>query len=180
MKSLASHILSLSLLLFSGLLCTGCVFDFETFSFSTGPSHATIADDLRKEGKLKESIAEYEQHVSDRLASKRKFPDENPYFYYLLIGDVYLELDDPAEARRAYERALDEKVEPRLTSARLRRLGQWYEEKGKYEEALEVLKKYRDLDPEMYNLDIDQVHKAIVKKEQDEEEKARSTTPEPN
>ncbi len=144
----------------SGLLLSlsACFADF-------GPSHATRAIELRKEGKYDEAIEEYRIHRREREKSKYRPADENPAFYELLIGDVYLEAGKPLEAEAAYERALQEKVSDELVNYKLRGLAQWYESKNRIQEALTVLNKYREREPVLFDFDIDRLHKRALREE---------------
>ncbi len=132
-------------------------------------SHAQKAEDLRKQAKFEEAVSEYLLHIDERLRATRRPPDENPYFYYILIGDTYLERHEPARAEQFYSKALDKKVEQALLSDRFRTLGEWYKKRNDFENAFKVLKKYREIDPMMFDFEIDAVHKAQVEKEEQEE-----------
>jgi tetratricopeptide (TPR) repeat protein len=151
--------------LFPALL-SGCSFyyGFGTFEFSR--NHRNQAESLTKEGRYQEAIAEYKLHLEQRLADPRRPADENPYFYYLMIGDMHLKLSDPAGAQTAYETARNEGVETALVSDRFRLLAQWYEERREHEKAIAVLHQFRDLDPLMFDYEIDRIHKTMVREEE--------------
>ena len=156
------------------LLClSGCNFYFGTSSWALGPSHATKADDLRKDGKCAEAIDEYLLHVTDRLNAKNRAQDENPYFYSLLIGDCRLQMGDPDQAKQAYVTARDKSVTPALVNERLRRLGGWYEKQDRLQDALDILKEFRTLDPLMFDYDIDRINKEVVRREEAAEAEAK-------
>lgn len=149
------------------LLLAGCKFYFTTFTLGPSRSHAAKAQELREEGKCEEAIEEYLAHIQERLAEKSRPENENPYFYYLLIGDCRLQMEQVDPAIAAFERARNEGVDRPLVSERLRRLGRWFEEQNRFEEGIEHLMKFRELDPLLFDLEIDRLHKAQVRQEQE-------------
>lgn len=163
-----NRILVLSLQLF---FLSACYFYAETYSTDGHlvmlPSHAQRAQELREQGKFKQAIGEYQKHIEKRLSDESRPADENPYFYYLLIGDTYREMDDFAEAKLAYETAQTHRVDEELVKDRFRLLGKYWEDKHEYEKAIEILMVYRELDPEMFNADIDRIHKRMIREEEE-------------
>lgn len=155
MNSQRYLVYTLSLLLF---LVGGCVSTF-------GPSHAQRAAQLRQQGKYEESIEQYRLHMEQRKNDPNRPQDENPSFYELLIGDVFLDAGNPKEAEESYLRASSQNVHGDLVNFKFRHLGQWYESQGNLGKAIEILKKYRDRDPLMFDYDIDRLHKAMLKQE---------------
>ena len=151
--------------LFPLLVFSGCFFGVWTI----GPSHAQRAAQLRTEKRYDEAIAEYRIHMEERRRDSHRPPEENPSFYELLIGDTYAEAGRTEEAEAAYTRAVDEGVHVELVNFKLRHLAQALEEKGKLQEAIDFLKKYRDRDPVMFDYDIDRLHKKIVAQEESQE-----------
>ena len=154
----------LGILLISVFSLQACFVFYTTFDIPLTDSHAGRAEVLAKEGKYQEAIDEYELHLEQRLASESRSEGENPYFYKLLIGDLYLELNQVDKAVEAYEVALEREVRPGLTKERFRRLGNWYSERGEIEEGILVLKKYRELDPLLFDLEIDRLHKESLRR----------------
>ena len=154
-------VLSLSIVSLCVVSLSGCLFGV----FSLGPSHAQRAQQLRQEGKFEEAITEYRLHMELRRKDAHRPPDENPAFYELLIGDVYLDANSPLEAEESYQRASDADVHGDLVNFKFRHLGQWYESQGNLEKAIQILKKYRDRDPLMFDYDIDRLHKAMLRRE---------------
>jgi tetratricopeptide (TPR) repeat protein len=148
-----------ALLVFYPLL--GCSF----FRPDNKPSHARIAAQLREEKNYSESINEYHKHIKARLEDPRREPEENPYFYYILIGDVYLDKGDQARALESYLIAKQQSVEVPLIVDRLRKVASHLRKQGKLKEALELLKEYRGLDEFVFDLDIDEIFKELVKRE---------------
>jgi tetratricopeptide (TPR) repeat protein len=152
-------------------MCACTVF---VYGFSSNPyfSEADRAEALWGEGKKEEAIEAYEAHIQNRMKRKKRLPNENPYFYKLMIGDIYLELDKAEEAEKAYLVAHEKKVSPPLCADRLRKIGRYYEERKEYEKAFEILRKHRELDSLLFDLEIDRLHKSLVnsKKKQVESE----------
>jgi tetratricopeptide (TPR) repeat protein len=135
------------------------------FSFGDRPSHARAAAQLRSEKKYDQAISEYEQHISARLSDSRREPEENPYFYLILIGDIYLEQGKIDAALDKFIEAKEKEVEIPLVVDRIRRVGKTLHDQGKFREAVDLLQKYRGLDEFVFDLDIDENLKAIVKEE---------------
>jgi tetratricopeptide (TPR) repeat protein len=140
-------------------------------------SNAQIAQQLRDEGKLQQAIERYKLHIQRRLNDSHRPADENPYFYYALIGDIYLQMNDVEKAKEAYETARNQGVDPMLIKDKFRGVARWYEERGQYEEAIAILRLYRDLDPLMIDADIDRNHKKMVTEEQEKESQEQKPRP---
>jgi tetratricopeptide (TPR) repeat protein len=155
----------LTVILYSCCLLSGCLL------ISEPPrTHALNAETLKLEGQWLAAIKEYELHVKARIESAHRPASENPYFYYLLIGDLYLENGDFAQAKTSYELALSEQVSSDLVHDRLRDLGKWLAKEKHYEQAIDVLLSYRHLDPALFDIEIDRIHKEMVRAEQEESE----------
>jgi len=135
-----------------------CIF----ISFANRPSHARLAAQYRSEKKYAEAIGEYQQHITARLEDSRREPEENPYFYLILIGDVYLEQTKLQPALESYIEAKEREVETPLVVDRIRRVARALRDNGQHREAVTLLKKYRALDEFVFDLDIDETLKAIV------------------
>ncbi len=175
---LANRIVLLALCLF-----VGC-------GFGSATSHLDMAERFRAEGKFREAIGEYEQHIQDKLkiapepttviavpaekVSPEPSPDGigsvteaavlkqsavPPYFFSLMIGDLYLKLDDPDQAKASYLKARDNSVDPSLVAHKIRYLGHWYEEHGKIEEAMAIYTDFNELDPLLFDMDKDRLYK---------------------
>lgn len=108
-------------------------------------------------GDYETAIKAYEKHMHLRRLSATRAEWENPSFYFLLIGDLYLRMDRDENAREAYLSALTDGVEERLVIDRLRGLADWYAQKKRYDEALEVLETHRALDPILMNVSLDRI-----------------------
>ncbi len=136
------------------------------------------AESFRKDGKFDQAITEYQAYIDERLKRKDFPPDQSPYFYYLLIGDSYVGLGRPDDAEKAYLTALDNGTEQSLVAGKMRALADWFETRGEYETAIELLQRHHNLDPLLYNIEIDQLHKKLIEAE-DKKEKKESAPNEP-
>lgn len=124
-----------------------------------------MAERLRKEEKFDEAVEAYKRHIEIRQKARSRPETENPYFYFLFIGDTYLEAKKPNPAEEAYGIAKNEKVDSALVISRFHQLGQWYETQGNLSQAMSIFKRYRELDPMVFDYDIDRIHKLMVEQE---------------
>ncbi len=123
------------------------------------------AKELADDGRTDEAIAVYKLHIQRRLAEEDRPSDENPYFFYLAIGDIYLKKNDLLNARIAYETALANEVSHLSLADRFKQLADALGNQNKHDEAIELLKKYQHLDPLMLPLAIDTLHRQMIAKE---------------
>jgi len=149
-------------------LLSGCVF----FNSSepedpllSAPPRVSEAERLRRAGEGARAIQEYEIHMQERSKNASRPPSENPAFYYLYIGDTYLEMNCPLQAQNAYERAHKEGVERELVVDRFQRLALWLSNWQQHERAIAVLKSVRELDELLIDAAIDAAHKRSVASE---------------
>jgi tetratricopeptide (TPR) repeat protein len=133
------------------------------------PSAATLAERFADEGKLDEAIASYRKHIELRLQDPKRPKSENPYFYLLFIGDLYLQSEQITLARKSYEEARAKGVDGPLVAERLRSFATYFEKKDDLERAILELKRYRELDPLMFDSEIDRLHKLFVAREREKE-----------
>lgn len=117
---------------------------------------------LREKGQFNAAIEEYEKHIKARLRDPNRLPDENPYFYYVIIGNIYLELKDPVSALTAYKKAEENSVEQDLVLDGILRIARYYEADQHYEEAIALLTQYRPLDELIVDGDIDRIHRKYI------------------
>jgi tetratricopeptide (TPR) repeat protein len=136
-----------------------------SFDHPISGSRPARAEYYRQSSQFENAITQYKLHVQDRLRDKTRPEDENPYFYYLLIGDVYLEMSDAAKAEEAYLVALEQEVELSYLIDRFSKLGFFFERLGDIEQAIEILNKYRHLDPLIFDSAVDRLHKKSVAEE---------------
>ena len=135
------------------------------FDSSPGPEKVREADELTRAGQYDEAIALYREHMEERLALDNRPQWENPHFYLLLIGDVQLGRGEPEAALATYEEAERAQLDPPLISDRYRAVGRWYEEHGQYQKALDLLGKYRDRDPLLFDVMLDRIAKELTAQE---------------
>lgn len=147
--------------------------------FSGGKSKLDKAEDLVQQEKYEEAITIYKEHMSERLSAKNRPDWENPYFYYLLIGDIELRRSNVNAAIEAYKTAQANDIPINLISDRMRYIATWYEEKGEYEEALAILKANRQLDPLLFDSMLDRISKDLILKQDSEKDREKQATPKP-
>ena len=141
------------------LLLAGC---HEMF----GPAvHLKNAEQYSRQQNYDKAIEEYRAHIADRLHVHNRPEWENPYFYLILIGDLQLLQEKPEEALKSYNEAEADGVDTSLVSDRYRSLAHWYETRGNFEKAVEILKIRREQDPILFDAMLDRVSKEIVHEE---------------
>ncbi len=123
------------------------------------------AEEYSRQGQYEEAISTYREHIAWRLSLEDRPAWENPYFYLLLIGDLQLAQDKLDDAIVSFEMAEAHGVEKSLVSDRYRYTASLLEKQGDLKRALEVLAKYRDRDPMLYDLIMDRVSKEQVRRE---------------
>ena len=131
------------------------------------------AEELLRQDKYEEAIKLYKDHMNSRLTLKNRPEWENPYFYYLLIGDIELRRSNVSAAVENYKIAQVNGIHESLISDRFRYIASWYEEKGKLEEAINILKENRALDPLLFDAMLDRLARDLIKKQ--DEDKIKNT-----
>ncbi|MCO6431718.1 MAG: hypothetical protein J5J00_12745 [Deltaproteobacteria bacterium] len=121
------------------------------------------AEELTRQGRFDDAIEAYKSHMQARLRIAKRPEWENPYFYYLLIGDLELARGNDGEAIGAYQEAFDNGIHRGLISDRYRYVANWYEEKGDLEKAYDLLKLHRELDPLLFDAMLDRISKEIIR-----------------
>jgi tetratricopeptide (TPR) repeat protein len=99
----------------------------------------------------------YQQIIKDKPQS---------YIHYLLIGDNYLKLNNPVSAEQNYILALENNAESKFIIDRVRLLSRYFAEQNDFEQAIEILQKYRYLNPEDIDFSIDILHKEFIEMEE--------------
>lgn len=133
--------------------------------FSPRRSIVEEAEELTREQQFDQAIALYQRHIENRLKVADRPDWENPYLYLLAIGDLRLRQDKVAEAAAYYDQAEKKGVGAALVADRYRGLAVHFEERHELENAIEVLKKYRHLDPLLFDGMLDRLSKQIVAEE---------------
>ena len=148
-----------SLVIIAFLLFVNACISVRTVSF------AQKAQSLENNKKFEQAIELYRKHFEMRLADRSRNDDENPFFYFVLIGDNYLKLNKPEEAKTAYDTAKINDVKNNILADRYRQLAQYYKNLQQFETAITLLRQYRDLDALAFDYDIDALHKEMIAKD---------------
>lgn len=156
--------LSLCLLLF--FLAAGCRAFFWGQNGSHVSSKLSQAEELSRQGKYEQAIQAYQQHMQERLNYSGRPAWENPYFYWILIGDIQLGQGHVEEAIKSYQEADAQKVDAYLVSDRFRSVALWYEKQNQLAQALDFLSKYRSRDPILMDSMLDRLSKQLVQQEE--------------
>lgn len=129
-------------------------------------SLASKADKSVEDGELDHAIEIYRAHIDERLSESDRPEWENPYFYLLMIGDVYMKKGDPAKATESYVSAESMGVETDLVSDRLLQVATWYEEKGDINGAIDHLLKFRKRDELRYDALLNELGRKLTELEE--------------
>lgn len=129
------------------------------------------AEELLRQEKYDQAIEIYKKHMDNRLNLEKRPEWENPFFYYLFIGDIELRRSNIDKAMEYYKLAQAKGVHTSLISDRIRYVASWYEEKNMHEEAIEILKANRELDPLLFDAMLDRISKDLIQKQDNTESK---------
>jgi hypothetical protein len=132
---------------------------------SKSPNAANQAEEFTQLGQYEEAIQLYREHIESRLSVSNRAEWENPHFYLLRIGDLYLRMEQPQAAIDAYRDAEAHKVEDSLISDRYRALAHWYIEHNQLQAAFDLLKTYRGKDSLLFDAMLDRVGRAMTAQE---------------
>ena len=151
------------------LALSGCrVFFFGTTpgSSTAAAEHLRAAEDYADKSNYDQAIVEYRAHIDERLSVEDRPEWENPWFYLILISDLQLKRGDVSSAISTLDDARTKKVDASLVADRYRAVAHWYEERGELENSFEVLQKYRDVDPLLFDAILDRLGRKIVAAEE--------------
>jgi tetratricopeptide (TPR) repeat protein len=123
---------------------------------------------LQEEGKPHQAYSEYISHIESRLDAENRKEDENPFFYFILIGDAFLEAGDYRQALVSYAIAHSRDVQTGLVSDRVYLVAKRYSDAQEFDKAWEILKKYRFLDPLSFDYRMSELHRQMVQFEQEQ------------
>jgi len=136
------------------------------FFWSDSMNELKRAEELSRQGNYTEAIQAYRSHMQKRLALPNRPEWENPYFYQVLIGDIYLGQGDPTDALDSYLEADKQGVDSFLIADRIRSVAQWYEQKGELQSAIDLLTTHRSRDSLLFDSMLDRYARALVKREE--------------
>ena len=151
------------------LALSGCrVFFYSTpaGSSTAAAEHLRAAEDYVDKSNYDQAIIEYRAHIDERLQIEERPDWENPWFYLILISDLELRRGDVSAALASLDQAIEKKVDTSLVADRYRAIARWYEERGELEKSFEVLQKYRDVDPLLFDAILDRLGRKIVAAEE--------------
>jgi len=120
------------------------------------------AERLSEEGRFEEAIETYHRHIQERQSVADRPDWENPHFYLLQIADLQLRMSQPDKALQTCREAEKAGVDPALVADRYRTIANWYEERGDMQAAFDILKRYRDRDPLLFEAMLDRVGRALT------------------
>lgn len=135
---------------------------------SEGSKWLRKAEEYSRQGDYDQAIDAYRRHIQERLEVQPRPEWENPYFYLVLIGDIELGRDRPAEALSAYQEAEKRGVDMYLIADRIRSLAGWYEKNDQLDAAIGLLNNYRDKDSLMIDAMLDRLSKELTRREDNE------------
>ena len=155
-SQLQSGVLTLSILI--SVFISGCTL------FSQPISLAKQAQLKAEEGNFEEAIILYQKHIEERLDTKDRENWENPHFYRIIIGDLYLKQGNFDKALQSYVEGIKNGVDLPLFLDRIRSLASTLEQSGELEKALNLLSEYVKDDPTLINEALDRISKKLLKK----------------
>ena len=157
----------------SVVLCTLAFSGCRVFFYSTSADgstaaaeHLRAAEDFADKSNYEQAIIEYQAHIDQRLKVEGRPEWENPWFYLILISDLELRRGDVNAAIAALDRANEMKVDTSLVADRYRAIARWYEERGELDKSFDVLQKYREIDPLLFDAILDRLGRKIVAAEE--------------
>lgn len=115
------------------------------------------ADAALENKEYDEAITLYKEHIESRLDNPLRSSWENPYFYLIVIGDVYIEKKEPKKAEITFLKAEKKGVKKPLINDRLLKLASYYEKNHQFSEAIELLDKNIDRDPILFEGYLDKI-----------------------
>ena len=127
--------------------------------------HLEEAETALREERFDDAIDAYKKHIERRISLEDRPEWENPYFYYLFIGDVHLRQKQFAKALATYKFAEEKGVAGELVCDRIRMLARAYEEQGELRTAIALLQEYRAKEPLLIDDILDRLSKKLVEQE---------------
>lgn len=146
--------------------CSVYVFSIAPGASTASAEHLRLAEDYADQNNYEQAIKEYRAHIDDRLTLDDRPDWENPWFYLILISDLQLKSGDPSAALQSLDQAKSKDVDASLVADRYRAIARWYEERGELEKSFDILKKYREIDPLLFDSILDRLGRKIVANEE--------------
>ena len=137
---------------------------FCCFSCSSN-KNISLADKAAQEfndGDLEQARKNYFRHMKKRLLDESRPNDENPFFYLVLIGDIYLKEEKLERAFYFYRVGHGKKVKTPLIAYRIRKVALAYHKNKQSEIALDILREYRELDEFAFDAEKDKIHREYI------------------
>ena len=145
------------------LIFSGCIFRaFDPDRIDSYSRHLRRAEQHQRQKNYGLAILDYKAHIQSRLDDSVRAEWENPYFYYLIIGDLYLKQENVDLALKSYDYADNKGVDSGLISDRYRMVANWLTSKGEYKQAIELLNKHRNKDELLYDMMLDRLAREMV------------------
>ncbi len=141
------------------LLCGCGAYMFETNYLAQAEVHT-------EKNEYQQAIESYQHHIEQRLADSKRAQWENPYFYLIRMGDLYLKLENPSGALEKYIEAENQNVEKELVSDRIRSLASWYESKNELRKAIDLLALHREKDQFLFDSMLNRMTRKLTELEQ--------------
>jgi len=149
-------------------LALGCQPFFVVKTWRVGEYSALReAEEASRSNDYDGAIEAYKRHIALRLQAENRPDWENPHFYLIIIGDIYLRQNRLAEALASYDQAATKGVDQLMVGDRYRALSTWYEKHGDLRQAMEILQKHRDIDPLLMDATLDRLAKSLSQHEED-------------
>lgn len=141
---------------------SGCFFKtFDLDSVESYSKHLRRAEEHLRKDEFALAVEDYTAHINSRLEVKR--PDwENPYFYYLIIGDLELKQSNVDKALQSYDYAAAKGVDIGLVSDRYRLVANWLAARGEHTQAIDLLNKHRHLDELLFDIMRDRLAREMI------------------
>ncbi len=123
--------------------------------------------ELEENGKIHEAYKVYISHIENKLDKKENNQTKyNPFFYFILIGDMYLRNKNYDAALSSYLIARSRKIKKEIIVDRIQLIAKRYIKEKKYQKAWDLLEKYKNLDELSFSYQLSELHKKMVKEEQ--------------
>ena len=138
-------------------------------------------NEFLRDAEVREATRDYqgalqalERYLMDPPANSENW---NPFFYALKAGDLALELEAPEQAMDYYVLAYEQGLSSPHLSDRIRLVARWHEERGEPHCALQLVDRYKKLDPLLFHLVADRLSRQMLKAAGDTGRVSETTCP---